>query len=78
MEPLYLIYAGVAERETQGTQNPPGLVPVRVRIPPPAPIEYHGSSSLPPTSMRIRRVAEKVWWETTTPPVLGKEVHQKA
>ena len=23
-------------------------------------------------------MAEKVWWETTTPPVLGKEVHQKA
>jgi hypothetical protein len=28
--------------------------------------------------MRIGRVAEKVWWETTTPPVLGKEVLQKA
>jgi len=28
--------------------------------------------------MGIGRAAEKVWWETTTPPVLGKEVHQTA
>lgn len=33
--------------------------------------------SLPPKSGGIGRVADTVWLETTTPPMLGKEVHQK-
>jgi hypothetical protein len=32
--------------------------------------------SPPPKSRGIGRVADTVWLETTTPPMLGKEVHK--
>ena len=65
--------------ETQGTQNPPGLAPVRVRLPPPAPIEYamdFRAFLLRP--LRIGRAADRVRLETAMPPVLGKEIRQEA
>src|SRR5205085_12356297 len=44
--------AGVAEWKTQGTQNPPPLAGVRVRLPPPAPLPPISTGVSSPTTLR--------------------------